>query len=81
MNQKFLGLTIILDINVKMIKPLKFPEDKDWMEKDFLRIIARKDYKKKADEFNYTEIKITCTLKIKVINNILCPPVPHVIKS
>lgn len=51
------------------------------MEKDFLRIIARKDYKKKADEFNYTEIKITCTLKIKVINNILCPPVPHVMKS
>lgn len=41
------------------------------MEKDFLRIIAMKDHKKKADEFNYTEIKITCTLKIKVINNIM----------
>lgn len=27
LKQKFLGLTIILDINVKMIKPLKFPED------------------------------------------------------
>lgn len=60
-----------------MIKPLKFPEDKlgncltdMWVEKDFLRIKTMNDDKNKADECNYTKIKITCTLNIRVIHYI-----------
>lgn len=41
-----------------------------WVGKDFLRIKTMKHHKKKADEYNYTEIKITCTLNIRGIHYI-----------